>query len=154
MAIDKLTYPIIINEIGNQISQIQYGNPKSGDIGLAKVNILYKATTKKLNKAILIDIRKAFDTIDREILRDIIAKNLIPEASIDLLLDIVDLYDSIDLNIQGSTIHQKIGIPQGTVYGPLFFMIVSKKTDDRIFIILVLLLDIHSDLKSFIALAV
>lgn len=88
----------------------------NGDIGLAKINIFYNATMNKLNKAILIDICKTFDIIDKDILRDTLIRTLNHGALIDLLLDILDLYDTIDLNIQGATIYSKTGIIQGIVY--------------------------------------
>lgn len=77
MVIDKLTYPIIMSEMAKFPKYIT--TTHNGDIGLAKTNILYNATMNKINKAILIDIRKTFDTVDKDILRDTIIRILNPE---------------------------------------------------------------------------
>ena len=75
-------------------------------------------------KAILLDLKKAFDTVNREELKNqikIFSQN--EEIKEKLLLLIVDLYYKINCNICDNIIEPNRGIPQGSVFGPLLFII-------------------------------
>ena len=75
-------------------------------------------------KAILLDLKKAFDTVNREELKNqikIFSQNEVITEK--LLLLIVDLYDKINYNICENIIEPNRGIPQGSVFGPLLFII-------------------------------
>ena len=70
-----------------------------------KIKIYYKAKKEKYKKAVLIDLRKAFDMVNREILKTIINKNINDNYIKRITLNLIDLYDMINLNIEGKNIY-------------------------------------------------
>ena len=122
MILDKLLYPIIHKHIIPAIPINQYGSGNRIDITAAKINIMHNAKKHNLSKILLIDIKKAFDIVDRQILQQKI--NEIPNSCPkELLIIILNLYNKINIEIQDTAIHPQRGIPQGSVYGTLFFLI-------------------------------
>ena len=122
MVLDKLLFQIITPNMTNILYPNQFGLPYNGDVNTAKVNIIYNATTCAMNKIVLIDITKAFDTVNRNILRHKI--EALPQSTPkQLMYDILDIYDLININISNTIIHPTRGVPQGSVFGPLFFLI-------------------------------
>ena len=122
MVLDKLLYPIIHKHTIQAIAINQYGSGNRIDITAAKINIMQNAKKYNLSKILLIDIKKAFDTVDRQILQQKI--NELPNSCPkELLIIILNLYNKINIEIQDTAIHPQRGIPQGSVYGTLFFLI-------------------------------
>ena len=62
----------------------------------SKKNLYYNATVSLLSKCLLIAIRKAFDTVDRQILKQIIY-NFEEQSPKIILLDILAIYECITL---------------------------------------------------------
>ena len=62
--LDKLLSPIISKLMKNIIAS-QHGGRQQRGINTAKMELLYGAKIKGYNKVLLIDIKRAFDTIDR-----------------------------------------------------------------------------------------
>lgn len=69
-----------------------------------------------------LDISKAFDTLDRRILTRQINQQIQTPLK-EILLTILNIYNDINLSIDNETIRPQIGVPQGSVFGPLLFLI-------------------------------
>lgn len=122
MVLDKFLFKIISPAMTNTLYPNQFGLLYNGDVTMGKMNIIYNATTKAMNKIILIDITKAIDTVNRSILRKKI--DTLPQNAPKLLLkDILDIYELVNTNIADNSIHPTRGVSQSSVFGPLFFLI-------------------------------
>ena len=123
MVHDKILYSIIIDMLEPKLNKNQFGGRKGLDTTLAKILINYKSTTETMEKILLIDLKKAFDLLDRNILINKIENdNNIDQFQKQLIKNIIQIYNSINVEILGQTINQTKGIPQGSVFGPLFFI--------------------------------
>ena len=91
---------------------MQYGFRDDSDCNSAKAQMQFNAKTQGYNKNLLIDIRKAFDSIDRVKLRTKIDNLLGKEGK--LLKAFIDLYDCLNPNIYGKSIHPTKGGPKVT----------------------------------------
>ena len=67
MVHDKILSQIINEDIDSILDINQFGGRQGLDTTSAKTLINYKATEEDMNKILLIDLRKAFDTVDRKI---------------------------------------------------------------------------------------
>ena len=83
--------------------------------------IFYKARKYKFNKALLIDIKKAYDTVDLNILKEIINHTFIDYNKNQLLNNFIDIYKELVLIINGVKINANRGLPQGSSLSPIFF---------------------------------
>jgi ribonuclease P/MRP protein subunit RPP40 len=79
----------------------------------------------KSNKCIAVDFRKAFDTVDHSLL----LRKMFHYGFGNSALSLIDNYFSNRKqcvkvnNTRSSYIMQKLGVPQGSILGPLFFLI-------------------------------
>lgn len=122
IVLDKLLFKIVSPTMNNTLYPNQFGLSHKGDV-TTKVNIIYDIIKKAVNENILTDITKAFDTVNRTILRkkiDTLPQNT-PKS---LLKDILDIYALINTNITNRSLHPTRGVPQGSVFGPLFFSFI------------------------------
>ena len=69
-----------------------------------------------------LDISKAFDTLERKTLLDLITKQAHTPLK-DFLKIILDTYKKINLNIDNEIIHPETGVPQGSVFVKIHFLI-------------------------------
>ena len=82
--------------------------------------IYYKSQKYKYKKAILIDIEKAYDSVKRIKLKEIII-NKFNNIESDLLTTIIEIYESLIMIINGCEINTVKGLPKGSALLPLLF---------------------------------
>ena len=70
--LEKLSKEIVCKLINNKITINQYGFKEGSDCSIAKTMIYYKSKKYNFNKALLIDISKAYDSVNRNKLKEII----------------------------------------------------------------------------------
>ena len=122
MVHDKILRSIVTAIIDPNLNENQFGGRIGQDTTLARILLNYKAINNRLNKILLIDLKKAFDCVDRKILKEKINNdNNINEINKALLNNILTIYDSININILNDIIEPTRGVPQGSVFGPIFF---------------------------------
>ena len=120
ITLEKLAKPIVYKIINKKITLNQFGFKSGSDCNLAKTMIYYKSKKLKLNKGLLIDIRKAYDSVNRSILKESIIKEF-SMAESDFLIYFIDIYENLKMVINNEEIIPKRGLPQGSALSPLFF---------------------------------
>ena len=121
MIFDKVIGAFIDDYLKNILNKNQHGARKDYSTNTEKIGIYYKVFKEQYDKAILIDLKKAFDIVDRKILKNIMEKKIENNLIKNVALNIADIYDTININIDGNDIYSTRGIPQGSGHGPVFF---------------------------------
>ena len=86
----------------------------------AKLAVWYNSIAKGLGKCLLIVIKKAFDSIDRDILKNRIENDFVGDQK-EILLSFIKIYNSIEVDILGEKISPTKGGPQGSSIIPILF---------------------------------
>ena len=95
--------PVISKLFNNTLSSNQFGFRPNRDCSLAKAMIAYNGSKLKLNKTLLIDIKKAYDTVDLEELKQIITNRYKDKGGV--LLIIIQIYQRLTSNINSKEIY-------------------------------------------------
>ena len=117
---EKLSLAKVKEILSHKIDQNQFGFKEGSDCNIAKLLTWYNSNKLGFKKNLLIDIKKAFDSIKRNELKNMIQSDFINDEK-NLLLNFIDIYDNISLNILGETINPTRGGPQGSSIVPLLF---------------------------------
>ena len=99
---------------------IQFGFMDGGSCNQEKLMVWYNSMVNGLSKCLLIDIKKAFDSIDRSILKNMI-ENDFKGGQKNILLGFTNIYNTIDIDILGEKISPTKGGPQGSSIIPILF---------------------------------
>ena len=92
--------------------------------------IIYKSKKYNYNKSLLIDIKKAYDSVNRDILKRIINDTF--KESGNILLYFINIYDSLTTIINGKEINNINGLPQGSAISPTLFNIYINNALEKI----------------------
>ena len=125
--LEKLSMHKIKELLTGKINMMQYGFVEGGDCNIAKFMIWYHAKQEGLSKHLLIDIKKAFDSIDRIRLRNFLREDFRDEQ-LSLLINFIDIYDTIEIEVLGDKIYPTKGGPQGSAIVPIFFIYYLDKS--------------------------
>ena len=87
----------------------------------------YNTNKEQGKKHLLIDVKKAFDSINRDKLRIILTENFSGDNP-NLLLNFLDIYDTIEIDILGTKIYTTKGCPQGSAIIPIIFCCYLNKS--------------------------
>ena len=115
----KICKPLVDKLINNKITNSQFGFKKGSSCSIGKTMIYYKSKKFKFNKALLIDVRKAYDSVDRNILKECIENNFDEEKAA-FLNNFIKLYDQLTMIINNSEIKATCGLPQTITLSPIF----------------------------------
>ena len=121
MVLEKISKPLIQTIINKEVVKNQFGFRPLSDCGLAKAMIYYNSKKFNYNKALLIDIQKAYDSVNLDILITIIESTYNNKVIKDLLTNFIEIYKGLVLIINGTEINATRGLPQGSALSPLFF---------------------------------
>ena len=128
--LEKLAKPIIDKLVEPIINKFQFGFKAGSDCGIAKAMIIYKSKKYNYNKSLLIDIKKAYDSVNRDILKRIINDTF--KESGYILLYFINIYDSLTTVINGIEINNINGLPQGSAISPTLFNIYINNALEKI----------------------
>ena len=133
-------------EKNNILHENQFGFRRKMSTCTALLQLVDKISTsidkRKTTIGVFIDLAKAFDTVDHQILKKKLQFYGIRGIALDLFQNYLSLrkqYVEID-NISSSTTYVKCGVPQGSILGPILFLIyindlnyVSEKLENIMF---------------------
>ena len=106
---------------------VQFGFVERGNCNIAKIMMWYQSKQNGFSKHLLIDIKKAFDSIDRNQLRNFLNEDFQNEQ-LSILLNFIDIYDTIEVELLGDRIYPTKGGPQGSAIVPVFFIYYLDKS--------------------------
>ena len=118
--LEKLAYVKIKQILEPKIPNFQFGFKEGSDCNLAKTLTWFNSMKLGLKKQLLIDIQKAFDSINRNKLKEMVSKDF-DEVDKTIINRFIELYDNIQHNVLGKYIYPTKGGPQGSSLIPLLF---------------------------------
>ena len=124
--LEKLAQVKIKNILTPKLSNFQFGFRERSDCNLAKILVWYNNSKLGYNKHLLIDIQKAFDSINRQKLKEMIVNDFEGEDK-EIIIDFLDIYENINYNILGKILHPTKGGPQGSSLVPMLFCYYIEK---------------------------
>ena len=124
MVCEKLASKGINQILEGHITKNKFGFQTGRDCGIATATVMMKVKENGFNKILLIDIKKAYDSVDLETLKKIIIKKIPNNA---ILLDFINIYQQLTMIINDEKINFTRGLPQGSALSPIFFNIYINK---------------------------
>ena len=105
MIIDKIAMTPIREMCKNKFAPNQHGARQNHNINTAKIELLMQAKAEGQNKALLLDLEKAFDSVNREKLESQIDIFCGKNQTLNIMLKyVLNIYNHINYNICGTLI--------------------------------------------------
>ena len=123
MLTDKITNQYLKQKLQPLIYDHQHGARCGMSTATAKMNLLYTLNKENYKYSILLDIEKAFDKLNKDKLQQAVNRLVTNHIDNKLLNLILEGYKLINMSLLEDKIQPTTGIPQGSVYGPIFFLI-------------------------------
>ena len=123
MVTDKITNAYLKIKLQPLIYNHQHGARTGMSTATAKMNLLYTLQKESFKYSLLLDLEKAFDKVNRTKLKQEINNTIIDQEDKSLISLILESYQYINMSLLDSIIQPNTGIPQGSVYGPILFLI-------------------------------
>lgn len=120
ITLEKMAKPLISNLINGKLVKCQLGFKEKSDCNLAKTMIYYKEKKYWFKRALLIHIRKAYDSVNRSHLKDIINRKF-KGTEANILIEFIEIYESLTMIINGREVNAIKGLPQGSTLAPMYF---------------------------------
>jgi hypothetical protein len=120
MFIEKAANEVLKKLITEKLSKNQFGFKKGCSTNIAKLMVNYMASRNSYKKALLIDIEKAYDSVNREKLREKI-KAVFTGEQARFIINLVEIQDQVTLEILGERVIPTKGLLQGSPIAPLLF---------------------------------
>ena len=126
MVFDKILAKIIDANIKSTLSNNQHGGRHNRSTTTAKIQMVYNIQTKGYDNILLIDLRKAFDLVNHEQIIKAIDNKIKDPTDKMILKNILQIYKYININVQQHLIHLTRVVSQGSVFGPILFLLTIK----------------------------
>ena len=126
--LEKLIAPIIKHLTKNILSTQQFGFKDNSSCSMAKLRVAYISHKRKFDKLLLVDVKKAFDSVNLDKLSTSSTMDRLSSEARQILMNIINIYRHLQINLYGKTISPEIGLPQGATYSPLLFNIYIDPT--------------------------
>ena len=130
----KIFERILLNQVNEfikkekilNIAQIEFQKPKSSTDAVLHLieTIQENYNNLKISVAVFIDLAKALNSISNEIFPKMIEAYAFSESAVDLFASFLkNRQQSVKINILLRKVGKNHGVPQGTVLGPLVFVL-------------------------------
>ena len=120
--LEKIALNIVKSFTKGKLIQDQFGFTEKSDCNLAKLRVFYLSRKYSMKLKLLIDVKKAYDSVDRNALIEKI--NLKFEGNeAKLLTFFVEAYKNLELDLYGNKFTPLMGLPQGSALSPILFNI-------------------------------
>jgi hypothetical protein len=122
MLMEKIAAKFINHRMNNLLSVKQYDFKEGSGTDLAKLHIHYMAQKSGKRKAVLIDVKKPYDSVKKNILKEKINKKMhLGDAA--FMYSLLDIQGCIEIQVLGADIKATKGLLQASPLSPTFFNI-------------------------------
>ena len=120
--LEKIAAPVVKEITRGSITEIQFGFKEFSNCNLAKLRVAYYARTRNYNRILMIDLKKAYDSVNLVTLQNIIINRFGNEKAL-ILINLLEAYRNLQISLYNNEINPEVGLPQGAPFSCVFFNI-------------------------------